>query len=736
MVIQRLVSGFIRGKIDRELRKTGEKSGRRNDVTSGLVRVDSIAGFKNVPITNTPISDLGLYSTPNEPADPTDCARWPGSPYCGSTGVSAFPFSILPEIIATTCDQGVRLNGSFFYYQMPPVALIYRRPQCRNIVAPPSPVIERTANRLDLPDSPCGANVLYAFVAYPYRQHNVERSRGTQSAEFYYEETVTTEVLELKVYRHHSQPVQKAYRTYKTTFYNGSYYEFTEIEDPFNDRGNVLAYLKIKSIGIEFFNNAFRQAYDKSNTEQINEDLYKRTCTRVIEATVTQSVPIQILTTLVSTGGSFNEDIEFSLYGNSKYNPKHDDYSYENYSEGDDPFTPEYDPLPNYFRDIKMSRYYGFRFQCGEYIPPPPPPPTFYEEEEEMGCCDLVAALVKKVDALDKKIGAFPISVNIHDQDETKEGAQYKSVSVKDIAEGIQLTTHRVEVANKIIGIEEFPITVPETLVTETELKNGKLEEKEVKTKKIYNLTEFETWFFARVDEALGQFEIPIAIQDGIPNEDGEVEETKYIKVQNIAEWIGDMTGYIMNLAINSEANINISTRAMIEAGEARQEAIKAYLYAKANSEYLAYSKQEYPFPLYLSFTPGAMSLDKVLQVSETIVKGVTFNDSNTFQDHLIKLLEAAAITTAVNRVSLNRKGPVDKQIMQYLLDKLLLADVLTGKKNPDGSERVTEDFDAWADEAEKGFPNTLGVTPTDEPYGQPYEERPRIRRLGDTAQE
>lgn len=643
MVLQRLIPdpvSLVRGIINGKLAKPG----RETNIVSGLV----------------PIGDTGLYRNANTPTDPTNCARYPDSLFCGGNPLSILPLGYEPNIVFDSCNVGIRVTPVVGFVRLPPIALIYRKPECR--FKPYTKVDESPELTCYLVDC-LGGDVTIGYSGTEWIPGNINDLEGYDSA--------TVSDLEYNF----------------DNFGRKQLYTIKKRITILNYQGLQTCFLSVRS-GNSWI------------TGMTNPD----------NPTTTMK------------GGVPDSDYHpgTGYITRPMYTISH---------SGDQENVDAYFLARYMFDDFKIDY-----INCS--LNQPPPPPIFKEEEDEMGCCDLVELLIKKVNALDKKIGSFPQSINIYDEKEAEVGAQAKIIDIQNVAEGIKLTTQRIEVASKIIGIEEYPITVPENLVTETEVENGELKEKEVKTKELSNHTQLITWFFERFDEVFGQWEIPIAIQDGIADENDNAEQTQYLKFKNLSEFLAELMGLVLNLSINSEANINVSTRAMIEAGEARQEAIKAYLYAKANSEYLAYGKQEYPFPLFLSFTPGAMSLDKVLQVNEVKVKGIKFFDSHTFQDHLIKLLEAAAITTAVNRVSYNRKGSPEQQIMSYLRDKLLMADILTGKKNPNGSEKETEDFDVWADQAERGFADVPGVVNTTEPYGKPFEERPRIRKLGDTSKE
>lgn len=112
-------------EVDNRLREPGED----NDIMPGLVPIKNF----NLPFTDIeiPIGDKGLYVTPSEPADPTDCSRYPDSPFCGGIPLTTTPIGLDPEIINDGCNIGVRLNPAIAFIRLPPVALVYRKPECR-----------------------------------------------------------------------------------------------------------------------------------------------------------------------------------------------------------------------------------------------------------------------------------------------------------------------------------------------------------------------------------------------------------------------------------------------------------------------------------------------------------------------------------------------------------------------------------------------------------------------------
>ncbi|QYO64283.1 hypothetical protein [Leptolyngbya sp. 7M] len=74
-----------------------------------------------IPDYLVPVGDTGFYVTPMEPADPTDCERYPASPWCGGPGIRAddvvekLPFAYNPEFQRNSCEACIILNPSLFW---------------------------------------------------------------------------------------------------------------------------------------------------------------------------------------------------------------------------------------------------------------------------------------------------------------------------------------------------------------------------------------------------------------------------------------------------------------------------------------------------------------------------------------------------------------------------------------------------------------------------------------------
>lgn len=100
-----------------------------------------------IPDYLEPIGSTGFFITPEEPADPTDCERYPNSPFCGGTGVDIdslielSPVYIEPSISANDCEICIRMDSSLFWISLPVNYICYRSkdPSCNPLPEPDPP---------------------------------------------------------------------------------------------------------------------------------------------------------------------------------------------------------------------------------------------------------------------------------------------------------------------------------------------------------------------------------------------------------------------------------------------------------------------------------------------------------------------------------------------------------------------------------------------------------------------
>jgi hypothetical protein len=324
------------------------------------------------------------------------------------------------------------------------------------------------------------------------------------------------------------------------------------------------------------------------------------------------------------------------------------------------------------------QQHYTVLIQCGQQSNSNrnnPPPPINKKPKEDMGCCPehtaLLNRLIKKVDKL-----------------------------------------------SEIVGVDEYPASLPQSLISKDEGFLGNLIPNP--NKEVANLTQFLAWYVERFDEIMGQWEIPIEIKDSDPNTPGD--QPKGIKLLNMAEAIAEMFTLSYQAYLNSELMINLSTRNLIETGQDKRQNFITYKLLQSFTDYIGYKYKEVKADMPLMFTPEKVSFDELLKETKVKVAVPEFDEKLNFQVDLMRFRKAASILDSVFFKRVNPKGDIKGQLMKSLFDLL--------KSVNDFNEASDDNFDQFIDDAEVGFTNTPGITDNQNPYGRSYSQRPRIRDL------
>ena len=253
----------------------------------------------------------------------------------------------------------------------------------------------------------------------------------------------------------------------------------------------------------------------------------------------------------------------------------------------------------------------------GKFIPPAPPPP-------DMTCCpdysDLLKVLLKKVDKL-----------------------------------------------SQIVGVDEYPASLPKSLITE----NGKNKGNE----EVTNLTRLLEWYIKRFDELMGQFEIAIDVDDADLTKEGKQKQT--IRLPNVSETLAEMVSLMVQSSINSDLLVNICTRVLAETGADKQQNFKSHQAIIAMIDYLGFNYKESFVDMPLTFKPTEKTFDKMLKEHNVKVKVMEHEGKENLNHHLHELLQAAAIIRAVYWRKLNPSGDVGSEIVKTITNQIGLRDKL-----------------------------------------------------------
>lgn len=265
----------------------------------------------------------------------------------------------------------------------------------------------------------------------------------------------------------------------------------------------------------------------------------------------------------------------------------------------------------------------------------------------------------------------------------------------------------------------------------------NKLTDRNAGRRTVNSLSEFMAQQIRLLDDLMGYFPLEIEIEDSDLTEEGNQKQE--IKVPNLAEALRELIGLVLVLKTESSANLSATLRTLIEAGSAKQAAILAHDYGEATADFLGYEIKQVEKNVPFAFTPGKQKIEEMLQEAIVKVKSVENVDTQTFQKEIFPLLEMASRWNAQNWRNLGKGngGEALKNLLNLGLNIATNADQFIGEKKKENPNDIPKsDFDNFLEEVENGFNTQDGIQKPENPYGYPYDERPKIRQLGNTFEE
>lgn len=567
----------------------------------------------------TPIWNSPFYMTPDEPADPRDCDRYPDSLYCGGFPFTLTPIGIEPSIVLDGCNVGIEAKPIMGWIKLPPVQLVYRKqtPECK-FKQPEVPVPPSTTDFIPT-DIPTKTGCLYVVTVAIDHWFVNYRSDGV---------------------------IEATYQQYPNGILTSQ---------------NIFVWGAVAGIVVK---NSTRLGTEGGPT--------------IVSS---KAYAVAKLDAGIGTGAaSYQETRNESEYLNqfSKYVKlmPGDSWDYINRF-----FT--YQGDAQYIVSPPVWRIAGIREIWCDLSPvtliAPPPPPPLKNCDCNMTCCpsttqndQLLRSLLQKVDKL-----------------------------------------------SKIIGVDDYPVNLPSSLISKDEGFFGNLLPNE--NVNVPSLTQFLTWYVLRFDEIMGQWEIPIEIKDSDPTTPGE--QPVGIKLPNIAECLAEMFTLCFQTNINSETLLNMGMRTLGETEADKQQNFITYKLLQSLTDWVGYKQKDVKVKMPLMTTLNKTRYDQILQESEVEVAVAEFDDKFGLEADLMRFREAASILQASHKVKVDPNGDIKAQILKYLLDTFKSTQKVNG-------EDTEQDFEDFLEEVEAGFINTPGVSNSTDPYGRPYNERPKIRDL------
>lgn len=656
---------------------TPRKSDTTNDPTNASANIWDAINYQPADpqddLVNVPGFD-DWYMTPDDPVDPRDCNRYPNSPWCGGTGFGNTPVDIGFDWVADDCNFGVQVCPTLAFVSLPCFQLVYRNPAC--IPDPPLQQPDPTDPdfpNLILPDID-PEKICFVFLNW------------SQSINYYY----YTEDIRYKTFFEvqATESVNFSWTGFSCPgigFQN--FYVDANGNDVFYPDSNLVSGDAIYQNSNSGFsrNNRFPNSQPADGSITVNHHVdafpahhHASGVRRNWEQAVAQGyVNIESFARRTSENNLMPSAFVVPFIGDIIFYGKwrliaetlrtyQQGYNLHESNQGDD-----FNFILDVTTSISIAKIFFEGCQKLSFPPPPPLPPD-NDKDCCMTCCDdtLLKLLYKKVDKL-----------------------------------------------AQIIGVDDYPVIVPQSFVSEMDGFLGALIP--TPSKEIKNLTELFVWYVERFDEIMGQWEVPIEIKDSDPTTPGD--QPKGFRLPNVAEAIAEMFLLCFQSYTNSEIVLNMALRNLIETGADKQQNFITYKLLQSLTDWAGFKQKEIKLEMPLTFTPGKTKYDEILKESTAKVNCVEFDDKFGLEADLMRFREAAGILQALYKRKLNPNGDIKGQILKYLLDTYANVNKVVGED---------EDLDTFINQVETGFTDIPTVGDPTQPYGRPYTQRPKIRDL------
>jgi hypothetical protein len=157
------------------------------------------------------------------------------------------------------------------------------------------------------------------------------------------------------------------------------------------------------------------------------------------------------------------------------------------------------------------------------------------------------------------------------------------------------------------LGLARFPVEVPAKLTVDVtqniDPDSGVVGSQTLPNDlSIGNMTDLMAWFVSNWEDNLGGWGKEIVVQDTSLTESGD--QTTSISLPSMSEAIAELVQLSVQNYINGEALLQVATKALIEAGQSKIEAIKGQRMSEAIAEYLGFEQQDKKLILSCLLTP------------------------------------------------------------------------------------------------------------------------------------
>jgi hypothetical protein len=622
---------------------------------------DLLQHIQPPPPAQVPIGDpwFGFYGSDNlvngESVDPRDCDRYPDSPWCGGNPISDLPAGFEPDWGVDECGAWVQITPVLGFIKLPPVSLGYRRPgKCREEPKPPPPDVEaditedRPVNPLQFPPGIDPNTIVFVVIVQTYSLAYVYQDGFT----FYdgrarYSISVSNAGL--------------ASTSYPPRDDAPAYYYYNPPKVP------------ICSASIKRSFSTFSLSYDSKGEPVIDSD----SSSGVYTGNITYDQPD------VTYDGRF-----FGLRKlTGQYKLTHIAEGARLYLSPPDYFAPgsfvlygSYGEIVkawnNYVVDIQQSITGLHVIYKGEYevayISTPTrqlsalPLDQIRKRKCCMQCCSSqqqqnrqnqdnaeLLALLRKID---KKLGNYPFNAILFDANDEQQGAQTRNETVRDVAAGLELGIRRTEQVAKHVGVDQFPIHLPSTIIQDESHgflgDLGNLKNKIFK-QKVESVAELIAWKIANDNEVHGQWQEVIEVEDADPTKPGN--QKKRVVLPNMARSFRELillnsiqikaVGFILDTTLKMYVDL-ANAKVSVATIEAIIRDIQDYLDYPTIEKYI-----DVPIGIRIpkenDHPDDKEDIERFLQNSHVKAKFDDWTGEGSIHDMLVVLLEAASMIRA-----------------------------------------------------------------------------------------
>lgn len=288
-------------------------------------------------------------------------------------------------------------------------------------------------------------------------------------------------------------------------------------------------------------------------------------------------------------------------------------------------------------------------------------------DEQDLALNATLKELLKLVNAINSKLGGFPISCG---NDSSIVGASLADAlrylicgRSKDGLDGINGTIYvgvgdgtnlpvenmdnraLLEAIANAIGVNEFPGTVPKSLLNSGDNPEGS------GTTAIANLTQFILWIVKQMDALIGEFPIKMTIKDADLAAEGD--QAVEVELKNIAETLAEIYGQSASGLIVQSAHTNFLARLSGEAVASKTSILIIQDLAQSIIDFLGFKNKKIKREAKSAFDLGRedassiKSLSQILRQSSYNYQGFEFDDDAILLDYLPKFMFAASLIKA-----------------------------------------------------------------------------------------